>query len=461
MVDFSFPTFKSGIDKIKNNPQLVYTILVAFVITGAFVVMSERFIGIANSAQERLINVRIGSLQDAFVSFAGDNLYNTDYLNQKIRDVINNNETIEDFKVVEKRLVPQTGDTNAVIEYIVIASNNPSEIGKSNPEAEFLYSLAAVDPSNSLTIEFQKNGERFFNTARAIIDGSGSVGAVVMSTQTLSLADLAIEKSIANNTIILIFVLVFIMFLFLRHARIIDYTILYKKLKEVDQLKDDFVAMASHELRTPLTIIRGYVESINDAPDLSVKTKEYANKIDMSAKDLDSLVADILDVSRIEQGRMSFVMENIDPTDIVQGIVLSLQPQAEIKGLQISFDKSEIKNKAMIFADKDRLKQAMVNIVGNAIKYTIKGEIKVKEYIENNNLCFMVSDTGLGMSAEAREKLFEKFYRIKNKETEDIRGTGLGLWITAQIVKEMKGKISVESIKDVGSHFIISFPLVS
>ena len=109
--------------------------------------------------------------------------------------------------------------------------------------------------------------------------------------------------------------------------------------------------------------------------------------------------------------------------------------------------------------DPARLKQVLVNLVGNAVKYTLKGSVSVRQYEEKGRVCLRVSDTGLGMSAEERARLFEKFYRIKTDETKDIRGTGLGLWITEKIVREMQGTISVESIKGVGSHFIVSFPL--
>jgi signal transduction histidine kinase len=218
--------------------------------------------------------------------------------------------------------------------------------------------------------------------------------------------------------------------------------------------------MASHELRTPLSIIRGYAEFINEAPELSNQTKDFVSKIDISTKQLDILVADILDVSKIEQGRMSFNIEKIDPTGILAETISSFEISAKEKSLNISFDKTKIGGPVYINVDISRLKQILVNIVGNAVKYTDKGEVVIREYEENGRLYIRVSDTGFGMSEEERGKLFEKFYRIRNKETENIRGTGLGLWITAQMVKQMNGIISIESIKGVGSHFIISFPLV-
>ena len=461
MFNFISLNLKKGINKIASNPQLIYTIVVAVLITGAFIFMANRFISIANNAEERLINVRIGSLQDAFVSFAPDKMDDSAYLNQKIKDIVNTNETIRSFKVVVKNIIIDSGSGTAVPSYVIIASNNPKEIDKVDVQDSFLYTLATSDPSNSMTISLNENGERLFRTARAITDNLGNNLGVVMTTQTLSLADMAIQGSIDNSKILLFVVIVLILFLFLRHSKIIDYMDLYKRLKEVDQLKDDFISMASHELRTPLTIIRGYAEFINEAPELSLQTKGFVSKIDISTKELDSLVADILDVSRIEQGRMQFKMERLNPTEMIEKVVTSFGITAKEKGLNISFDKSKIEASQYINIDPKSLQQILVNLIGNAVKYTVKGEVVVKQYKEKEHLYIRVVDTGLGMSEEERVRLFEKFYRIKNKDTEEIRGTGLGLWITAQMIKQMNGTISVESIKGVGSHFIISFPIIS
>lgn len=442
--------FKRGFDKIRNNPQLFYTVLVAILIVGSFIFMAERFVGIATDAQERLINVRVGSIQDSFVSFAGDQMTNPEYLNKKIDEIISANETIKNFRIV----------TKSHDEYSVLASSEKSQIGLLDTQIEFLYNLATGDPRHSLTIELEKEGERLFQTARAITDESGAILGVAMTTQTLSQADQAINTNIRNSLLLLVLIVIIITLLFLRHSKIVDYMGLYKKLKEVDQMKDDFISMASHELRTPLSTIRGYAEFIREAGDLSLETRDFAQKIDISAKDLDSLVGDILDVSRIQQGRMSFNMVKINPGEMLDSIVSSFIIPAKDKGLNILFDKSGREDDQLIVADKDKLKQVFVNFIGNAVKYTKIGEVKIRQYAEDGRLYIRVSDTGIGMSTEERERLFEKFYRIRTKETEDIRGTGLGLWITAKLVNGMNGKVSVESIKGVGSHFIVSFPMV-
>lgn len=461
MFGFFLSSFKKGIEKLTKNPQLIYTIIVAVLITGSFIFMAERFIGIANSAEERLINVRIGSLQDAFVSFAGDRISDTEYLNKRIKSVVEANETIKNFKIVVKKSFEDPELGTIPNSYVVIASDNPEEINTRDKDAGFLYALVSSDPNNSMTVPISENGERMFRTARAITDDSGEVVGAVITTQTLSLADLAIKESIRRTRILLFVVIILILFLFFRHSRIIDYMDLYKKLKGIDQLKDDFISLASHELRTPLTIIRGYAEFANKAPELTPQTRDYIAKIDSSTKELDSLVSDMLDVSRIEQGRMSFKMEKINPAEMIEKVVSSFVFPAKEKGLTVTFDKSKAQADNYISIDTNYLRQNLVNLIGNAVKYTLKGEVVVRQYTEKNRLYIRISDTGIGMTEEERERLFEKFYRIRTEETQNIRGTGLGLWITAQMIAQMNGKISVESIKGVGSHFVVSFPLVS
>jgi signal transduction histidine kinase len=449
---------RQGTAKVAKNPQLLYTIFIALLITGSFIYMAERFIGIAQTAEERLINVRVGSIQDAFVSFAGEKLDDTAYLNEKIKSVIDSNETIENFKIVVQKptATAALGTTTA---YIVIASNDTTEIGQVDTADSFLYTLAAGNPQNSLTTPEQGNGERLFKTSRAIVDANGTVRGVVFTTQTLSMADRAIGDDINHSRLMLIIIILLVLILFLRHSKIIDYVDLYKRLKEVDQLKDDFISMASHELRTPLTVIRGYAEFVNEAPELLPETKGYVAKIDASTKQLDVLISDILDVSKIEQGRMSFSVETLNPQHLVEEVVTSFIIPAQEKSLRVLFDTSGCMDTQLVKVDKGRLKQILINLVGNALKYTLHGDVIVKQYTEKDRVYVRVSDTGIGMTEEERRGLFGKFYRIKNNETKDVRGTGLGLWITAKMIEEMGGTISVESIKGVGSHFIVSFPL--
>jgi signal transduction histidine kinase len=441
--------FKRGLSKIASYPQLVYTIAVALIIFVAFVFNAYLFITIASDAQDRLININIGSIHDSFVPFAANTFEDTDLLRGVIESVAEQNETILSFRVIE--YLPEGP--------IIKVSLDEFEEGGPLTGDTILLTLANSNPSSSVTMPLRtEEGERLYQTARVILNPENqneAIGAVI-STQTLSLADQRINRDIRNSIIILVVVLLAVMVLFVRHSRIIDYATLYDKLQEVDTLKDEFISMASHELRTPLTAIKGYVELLEET-ETDDEQKKYLNTISMSAERLSVLVEDMLEVSRIEQGRMSINMETLSVEDEIDAAVATLMPVANKKNLNLMIEKESV---GMIEADPTRIRQIFDNIIGNAIKYTPKGDVVVRLYQENNRQFIRVVDTGIGMSEEERKHLFQKFYRIRNADTENIIGTGLGLWITKQIIEKMGGQITVESIKGVGSHFILDFPIV-
>lgn len=444
----AIPSLRTGVRQLRDNPQLWWTIFVAIVILLAFWFLASRFITIAQDAQDRLIDIRVGSIQDAYAEFVPEHVDDREFLEKSIFNIVSVNPTIIDFKILK---TDEDGENR------VVASMNKNEIGSEvNAKYNILLNDARSLPESSFTLR-EGGTERLFNTVRAYTDDSGEVIGYILTTQTLSEADQKISDSIQNSILIFIVIVVFVMALFLRHARIIDYVSLYKKLQSIDQLKDDFISMASHELRTPLTVIRGYAEYLHEDKKITGESKENVEKIDISAKQLDLLIADMLDVSRIEQGRMKFEMANVDPKDIVMEVVDSLKFNAKDKGLDLS---TEIESSSTIYTDSGRLKQVLVNIIGNALKYTKEGEVKVRLFVEKGVLNIRVSDTGIGMDSETQQKLFHKFYRAKSKDMENVRGTGLGLWITKKLVENMNGQISVESIKGVGTHFVISFPVV-
>lgn len=442
-------TLREGVRQFTEHPQLFLTLLVAVSILCSYLFLAERFISIATDAQDRLINVRVGAMQDAFAPLAGELLSSPDVLREHMKTIASQNQTIVEFSILEE-VAPQT--------WYTIVSLNKEEEYLPHEGYGIVLGLASNDPGNSYTTQEYEGSERYFRTARAIVK-DGEIQGVIVTRQSLSEADLQIAKSIRDASIMLGVVLLFLMGLFFKHARIIDYTVLYKKLKELDQLKDDFISMTSHELRTPLTAIRGYVELLEQKDEVrTVDGKQFLERINTSAEELDQLISDILDVTRLEQGRLSFTPTTIDPKSIMEEVVSSLMFKAKEKGLVL---KTLFEHQATIVADPVRLKQVMVNIIGNAVKYTKKGEIVARVYSNNNRLYLRVSDTGIGMSAEAQRRLFEKFYRADSSEVQREVGTGLGLWITKQLVEKMGGTISVESIEGVGSHIVVSFPLVN
>jgi signal transduction histidine kinase len=441
---------QNGIEFIKSHPQILFTVFTGIVIIGGFLFTSQKFVDVTKATQERYERNRLSSFQDAFIEITKQQFGNPVYLGEVIKQLAQKNETITEFRVV-------LNDGN----YTIAASLKDGEVGTSDSRNEEFYRLPSSNPAESFSYDLVEGGERVFKFVRAIANDTGGIRGWVTNTSALSQFDAITTQNIQTAYMVLLGVIILIVILFVRHARIIDYASLYSRLKEVDQMKDDFISMASHELRSPLTVIRGYtdlakssdaVKMVPDEP--RKKLSETLELIDTSARQLDSLVADILDVSRLSQGRIEVTPKEVNIAELARTITDSFKMPAEQKGLTISYQGIE---RVSVFADPDRLRQVIVNLVGNSVKYTKKGSITVEVQENGNNVALRISDTGIGISAEEQKKLFQKFYRIKSEETREITGTGLGLWITAELVRKMNGAITVESIKGVGSHFIVIF----
>lgn len=236
-----------------------------------------------------------------------------------------------------------------------------------------------------------------------------------------------------------------------------------QKLKELDDQKDEFISIAAHDLNTPIATIEGYLSMVLDEKIVPVdnpKTKEYLMRVYEGSKRLAALVADLLNVSRIEQGRLIIERESLQLEELVEKIVKEWEIKARDQRLGLIYEKPS-SPLPKIYADPDRLSQVVTNLVSNAIKYSLKGEIKVRLAQKENNIVLEVTDEGMGISKEDLPHLFEKFYRVSNHTTKGIAGTGLGLFISKGIVELHGGKISVESEKGKGSTFKVELPIAT
>lgn len=444
--------FSRGIKLAESNPQVIFTIFIMILIPLAFFASGQRFLDASNENQERIEKESIGLMQDAFVAIAPVKMDDPAFLNDLARNLKKDNEAIEAIIVTEK-----TADGRSRI----IASLDETRIGTIDEENDLFYrTFESLTRQGSAIFPSFLGDERHWRAYRAIIGAEGETLGFLFTDVSMERIDNLASQSISRAYIFLAVIVFAILLLLVRQARIIDYTVLYRRLKEVDQMKDDFISMAAHELRTPLAIIRGYVDLLKDIKDLSADDKERLRRIDVSAQGLNALIGDILDVSRLEQGRIKFELSEIDPVGTTGALIESFQTVARGKGLVLYYESEA--NIPKILADAERLRQVLTNIVGNAVKYTPAGSVSVKVSFDElkKKVHIRVSDTGLGISAEDQKRLFEKFFRVKSAETGNIQGTGLGLWITREIVRAMNGEITVESIKGKGTDFIVSFPAV-
>lgn len=235
-----------------------------------------------------------------------------------------------------------------------------------------------------------------------------------------------------------------------------------KKLKEIDKVKSDFISIVSHELRTPLTSIKAFAELILMKPKMQPeKRNKLLNIINGETDRLSRLINDVLDLTKIEAGKLSWHITKVSLDDIIQTSVTGIQSLADNKSILIKVSLPEFL--PFFFGDRDRLIQVITNILSNSIKFTSQGgkiDITARhEQAPKPQFVVRVTDTGIGIPPSDLELIFEKFRRSGDILTNDIQGTGLGLAITRQIVEYHGGAVWAESIQGEGSTFTFTLPL--
>lgn len=235
----------------------------------------------------------------------------------------------------------------------------------------------------------------------------------------------------------------------------------------------EFISTASHEMRTPVASIEGYLGlALNPATaNIDEKARDFITKAHESAQHLGRLFQDLLDVTKADDGRLSNNPKVIDMVHFTEDIIQGLQPKADEKGLRIFFKPASdkeggqgVRNITPMFythLDGDHLREVLSNLIENAIKYTLKGEVVVDITGDNSHVVISVTDSGIGIPAEDIPHLFQKFYRVDNSDTREIGGTGLGLYLCRRLVETMDGRIWVESQYKKGSTFSIELPRIS
>lgn len=230
------------------------------------------------------------------------------------------------------------------------------------------------------------------------------------------------------------------------------------ELKNLEIMRKDFVANVSHELKTPITSIKGFAETLlDDDMQDEKKRNEFLYIIYHESNRLQLLVEDLLTLSKLEKDEFELELTDVSIKDIIHEIVPIVNHKAETAQLSFAYQVADI---PPVVLDKERMKQVIINLLDNAISYTLPGgTIKLNVYQQNEHLHIQISDTGIGIREDVLPRIFERFYRVDKARSRNTGGTGLGLAIVKHIVEVHDGEINVESIPNEGSTFNISVPL--
>ena len=237
------------------------------------------------------------------------------------------------------------------------------------------------------------------------------------------------------------------------------------KLERLNETKSDFLSIASHQLKTPLSIIKGYISMALEGAFGPVNQDIRVNlrKVYISNERLIGLVEDLLNLSRIEDGKMTYDISPVDLRDIISSVIEEFKEQAVKKNLVLTWDPP--KEQFMVSIDKGKIRNVIFNLVDNALKYTFDGSVTVSIEKKNSKALVAVVDTGVGISTEHLKKLFQKFTRVGTEgvgKGSEVTGFGLGLYIARMIIRDHHGKIWVESQgEEKGSQFYIELPLLA
>jgi PAS domain S-box-containing protein len=230
-----------------------------------------------------------------------------------------------------------------------------------------------------------------------------------------------------------------------------------ERLRELDRMKDDFVASVSHELRTPLTSIRGYLELVREDGGLGEEQDRMLGIVDRNADRLLGLVTDLLLIAEVDAGKLTIEHDRVQLAGVVAESIEAAGPRAHAADIQLYL---ETDDELVVPGDRTRLAQVFDNLISNAIKFTPGGgRVDVRVFRSGTTAVVEVADTGIGIPEDERLHLFERFFRTSGATAAAVPGTGLGLAIVGAITESHGGTVAVESTEGVGTNFVVRLPL--
>ena len=402
----------------------------------------------------------------AFLSIVGyllsssyENLFQTEkLLREKNNQLIISQEQLEKRKKAYKDVVETTSDlitivnSDGIISYVNYASTHffglsPEEcIGRS--AFDFIHPDDKNFTKNNFD-EWKRSGNERFSFENRQVHVSGSV--------INALWNIHIERK--NNEIIKITSIA----RDITELKKFEEELLLAKEKaiESDQLKSAFLANMSHEIRTPMNGILGFSQRLGQLDLPESKRKHYIDIIHNSGKQLISIIDDLIDISKIEANQLSIVITPVNVCEILNELETIFASRMALKNNVLKLNLAKLEENCSVLTDENRLRQILINLIGNAFKFTNNGVIQYGFEIKNNFIEFYVTDTGIGIPKEMQDKVFNRFTQVETEYSKIVGGTGLGLAISKSLVELLGGSIWLESEPAKGSTFFFTIPFKS
>ncbi len=436
-------TLQQGLAVMKGNTQLLFIGVLVFIFPILFVFVTQSFFDTANANITTSEKRRVGLLHDSIVIALKEPTMSREGIKKLIDTQALANTDIEEIRVVSE--VPEG--------YVIEQSLQEGVVGSLDTN-QTIYQNALGSTDSSLIFEQKPAGYRQWYAVRKVVTPGEPVRYVV-SEHSLREIDSLMAARQQQSYFGLTVIFVFLIGLAYWISRQIFWQKKHQKLQAEIAERDLFTSMITHEFRSPLTAISGYTSFLKESQGLTEEEKRYVDTIETATGRLLALVNDFLEVARIQSGKMIVEKKPVLVHDTIQRVLDVVRPLAEIKGLELRFSPTL---KPITFnTDEKRLAQVLQNMLTNSIKYTDKGSVEITTEINPISFTIRIKDTGTGISAEDQAKLFAPFARVGGVEKTATVGTGLGMWITRQLVDVLGGTIGIESIKGVGTHAVITF----
>ncbi len=437
--------FERGIQVMRSNYRLALVGVLVFVFPLLFIWITQSFFTSAYDNIHTAQKQRVGMVHDTITALLLSDIGDVDVLIRVVDDLALNNTDISKISVYKK-----TGEG-----FLIEAAVDLDSVGTIDSSVEVIDDIGFSKKLNFQQFEYIIDGKRTWQTFKQVPVAEEML--YIFTEFDLSEIDATMNYRRQLSYFGLTAILLFLMILAYWLNRQTNWEKNHEDLTRQMEERDLFSSMIAHEFRTPLTAIKGYSSFLQGSKSLTIDELRFASNIRTSSERLVILVNDFLEVTRLQSGKLSIKESEIDLRTVLKSVADDLKKLAEDKGLKLIYSQDAHLVPIILMTDSSRMTQVLTNIISNSVKYTDKGIIEIEAVQARGEVTIRIKDTGTGISADDQQKLFTPFTRVGGVDSGSVTGTGLGMWITRQIVTILGGKIGVESIEGVGTHVVIAF----